>query len=92
MVRHCERLVVDSEERSGMIVPEVRVRLVCLHHFGRQKEKYPYTADVSISLYTGNPKMAYLAPMTEVLPLSTNFSNNVYTPPGIVPKAAMWSA
>ena len=33
-----------------------------------------------------------LAPITAVLLLKTNFSSNVYTPPGIVPKAAVSSA
>jgi hypothetical protein len=75
-----------------MILPEVRVRLVCLHHFRGQEQEDPDTVCVSVSLNTSRTSMAYLAPITEVLLLSTNFSNNVYTPPGIVPKAAAWSA
>lgn len=44
--------------------------------------------DVSVVKGTlSEPYFAYLAPMTIVLLLKTNFSNNVYMPPGMVPNA-----
>jgi len=39
------------EKRGRVMVPEVRVRLVCFHYFCRQKEEHPYTVAVSKSLY-----------------------------------------
>jgi hypothetical protein len=37
-------------KRGGMILPEVRVRLVCLHHFRGQEQEDPDTVCVSITL------------------------------------------
>lgn len=47
---------------------------------------------VSTSYSIPRDLYTYLAPMTAVLLLKTNFSSNVYMPPGIVPKAAVSSA
>ena len=39
------------KKRGRVMVPEVRVRLVCLHYFCRQKEEHPYTVAISTSPY-----------------------------------------
>lgn len=57
-------------------VPEIGVRFVCLHDLCGEQEENPYTA-ICQCLIRDRANSSYLAPMTMVLLLKTNFSSNV---------------
>lgn len=73
-------------------VPEVGIGLVCLHGFRGQEQEHPDTTCHASAI---TPQfgifVAYLDPMTAVLPLIMYFSNIRYRPPGNRPKASVLS-
>jgi hypothetical protein len=73
-------------------VLEGRVGLVRLHDFGGEEQEHPYAGMVSLVRNVAWSLLAYLAPMTMVLPLRMNFSNSTYMPPGSVPNAVVVSS
>lgn len=92
MVRRCEELVVGL--RRGVAWWYLKYGFaLCVFITSADRRRNTHTLLLLARPHTAlETHLAYLAPMTEVLLLSTYFSNNVYTPPGIVPKAAVWSA
>jgi hypothetical protein len=83
----------DTSKAEVNCVPEVWVRLVCLHGLRREQKEHPHAATQTVSILSLRKQdvATYLEPITAVLPLIKNFSDTRYKPPGNSPKAAILS-